>query len=146
MKKKIIAILFFLGATISYGFNLGIAPTNFQLDLNKPQTREVTILNNTDKPMRVEVFPEKPEDLKDEGYIGESIRIYPKIVNIKAFGRQVVKFAVRTPGDLPSGNYRSYLVFKELPSKPSESENRENKPQLNITMLTELAITIYGKK
>lgn len=145
MKKFLITTLFFLMIITSYSFNLGIAPTSFTLDLNRSQTREVTILNNTETPMRVEVFVEKPEEVEEENYLGEHIRIYPKIVNVRPFGRQVVKFAVRVPKELEKGEYRSYLVFKELPGKPSETEESKE-TKLNITMLTEIAITIYGEK
>ena len=146
MKKNLVTTLFFLMIITSYGFNLGIAPTTFNLDLNRSQTREVTILNNTDSVMRVEVFAERPEDTKEASYLGEYIRVYPKIVNIRPFGKQVVKFAVRVPKELEAGDYKSYLVFKELPGKPSETDVNKKETKLNITMLTEIAITIYGTK
>ncbi|MGL5125866.1 MAG: hypothetical protein ACRC6U_07805 [Fusobacteriaceae bacterium] len=146
MKKKLVVTMFFLTIITSYSFNLGIAPTSFNLDLNRSQTKEVTILNNTESVMRVEVFAEKPEDTEDSKYLGEYIRVYPKIVNVRPFGKQVVKFAVRIPKELEVGDYKSYLVFKELPGKPSESLEDKKTTKLNITMLTEIAITIYGTK
>lgn len=146
MKKICGVILFLLTFTQGIAFNIGIAPTSFEISLDKPETKEVTILNNTAEEMRVEVSPEKPENYNEEHYLGKWMRIYPKVVSVKPFGKQIVRFALRTPSDLPHGEYKSYLVFKEIPKKPVDEINKKENMKININMLTEIAISIYGEK
>lgn len=142
MRLKWILITFIFLSLNIFAFNMGVAPTSFHIDLNNNhKTKEVIVLNNTNKPMRIEIAVEKPKDYKEEFYLGKWIRLYPKIINIRPQGKQKVRFAIRIPKDIPKGKYKSYLVFKEIP-KLSEMDSSN----INIEMITEIAISIYGDK
>ena len=44
---------------------------------------------------------------------------------------------------MTSGEYKSYIVFKEIPIKEKE-KNNTNKVDAQIKMITEVGISIYG--
>ncbi|MGL5191131.1 MAG: hypothetical protein ACRCX7_13700, partial [Cetobacterium sp.] len=58
MKKFILGIMFFLMMLTSYSFNFSVAPTRFEIGLDKINTNEITLINNTTSPMRLESFLE----------------------------------------------------------------------------------------
>ena len=46
--------MFFLVGIISYSFNFSVAPTRIEIGLDKINTNEITLINNTTSPMRLE--------------------------------------------------------------------------------------------
>ena len=152
---KIIKKLFYGAAYLSLfskllAFNIGIAPTGFYTSLDKNETHEIMVTNNTMEPMRVEISVEK-----DEGWekydMGDMMKIYPKNITLKPNGSRSVRFAVKGSKELPEGEYKTKLVFKELPGKP-KAEKKEIKGEtgqevgVEFELLTEVHVAAYGLK
>ena len=152
---KIIKKLFYGVAYLSlfskiFAFNIGIAPTGFYTSLDKNETHEVMVTNNTMEPMRIEISAEK-----DQGWekydMGEMMKIYPKSITLKPNGSRSVRFAVRGGKDLPEGEYKTKLVFRELPAKPKDKD-KEVKGEtgqevaVDFELLTEIHVAAYGLK
>ncbi|MCQ8212232.1 DUF916 domain-containing protein [Cetobacterium somerae] len=131
-------------------FNIGIAPTGFYTSLDKNQTHEIMVTNNTPESVRVEINAEPAQgwekyDMKD------MMKIYPRSITVKPNGSRSVRFAVRGDKDLPDGEYKTKLVFKEVGSKPQEIKQKiqgENGEDIDVKfeMLTELHLAAYGLK
>jgi P pilus assembly chaperone PapD len=114
-----------------------VTQTSFGVDLDKPVTQDTTLINQSDKPVRVRVDFEKPKWAKDEYYLGDQLVAYPKIVVIPPKGKIQVKIAPRIKKELEDGEYVALLVFKELPSRNSDAQ---------VTMLMNLGVPYYGRK
>lgn len=152
---KLIKRLFFTVVYLSFftkllAFNIGIAPTGFYTSLDKNETHEIMVTNNTMKPMRVEISVEK-----DEGWekydMGEMMKVYPKSITLKPNGSRSVRFAVRGVKDLPDGEYKTKLVFRELPGKPKENTKKVKgetgqEVAVEFELLTEVHVAAYGLK
>lgn len=131
-------------------FNIGIAPTGFYTSLDKNETHEIMVTNNTLQPVRVEISAESAQgwekyDMKD------MMKIYPKSITLKPNGSRSVRFAVRGSKDLPEGEYKTKLVFKEVGSKPQEINQKiktESGEEVDVSfeLLTELHLAAYGLK
>lgn len=142
--KKIFLLFIFL-YTVSFGLNFSIAPTGFDIDLKKNETNEVFIINNTGKPLRIEIFPEAPEGYKEHN-LNENITIFPKIISVKPGAKQTVRFRIKKNENLKNdGEYKSLLVFREKPSEiKSKQEVVTDEFSTSITFITEVAIGVYG--
>lgn len=150
MKKLFYGVAYLSLFSKILAFNIGIAPTGFYTSLDKNQTHEIMVTNNTMEPMRVEIALEK-----DEGWekydMGEMMKIYPKNITLKPNGSRSVRFAVRGAKDLPDGEYKTKLVFKELPGKPKERKEKVQgetgqEVAVEFELLTEVHVAAYGLK
>lgn len=142
LKKTTIGILYFLLTLMSYAFNFSVAPTRFEISLDKVNTNEITLINNTTSPMRLESFLENAPGYEKYS-LNNYIKLYPKMVAIKPGGKQVVRFRVKPEASMTSGEYKSYVVFKEIPLKENKEEN-SGKVDAQIKMITEVGISVYG--
>ena len=114
-----------------------VTQTSFGVDLDRPATEDTTLINQSNKPVRVRVDFEKPQWAKDKYYLGDQLVAYPKIVVIPPKGKVQVKIAPRINKELADGEYVALLVFKELPSRNSDAQ---------VTMLMNLGVPYYGRK
>lgn len=150
MKKLFYGIAYLSLFTKIMAFNIGIAPTGFYTSLDKNETHEIMVTNNTVHPMRIEIDIEK--DLGWEKYdMGDMMKIYPKNLTLKPNGSRSVRFAVRGTKDLPDGEYKAKLIFRELPGTSKgniEKVQTESGEEIGIEfeLLTEIHIAAYGLK
>ena len=114
-----------------------VTQTSFGVDLDRPVTQDTTLINQSNKAVRVRVDFEKPKWAKDEYYLGDQLVAYPKIVVIPPKGKIQVKIAPRIKKELADGEYVALLVFKELPPRNSD---------VQVTMLMNLGVPYYGRK
>nr|WP_297350178.1 fimbria/pilus periplasmic chaperone [uncultured Glaciecola sp.] len=114
-----------------------VTQTSLGVDLDRPVTQDTTLINQSNKPVRVRVDFAKPQWAKDKYYLGEQLVAYPKIVLIPAKGQIQVRIAPRIKKDLPDGEYVALLVFKEQPPRKSAGQ---------VTMLMNIGIPYYGRK
>lgn len=142
LKRFMLGVVFFLMGLMSYAFNFSVAPTRFEIVLDKVNTNEITLINNTTSPMRLESFLESAPGYEKYS-LNDYIKLYPKMVAIKPGSKQVVRFRVKPEAGMEAGEYKSYVVFKEIPLK--ESLNIESgSVDAQIKMITEVGISIYG--
>lgn len=146
MKKLYICFLIFIINLMAFGTNFSVAPTRFELKIDKISTNEVFVTNNTKKPLRIETHIENDKDFGEEFNLSSNITIFPKVVTIKPAGKQVIRFRVKPGVDLKNGEYKSYIVFKEIPLeiKNTGEKNSNGSTSTNLTILTELGISVYG--
>ena len=145
--KKIIFICFIIFTQSVWSLNFSIAPVKFEADLSKTTYHEAYIINNTAQPLRIEVYTEAPKSYEKYN-LNKEITIFPKIISIKPASKQEIRFRVRPSENIKNGEYRSLLVFREVPGKIKrkvsiKSENSEMETELN--MITEAAVNIFGK-
>lgn len=157
MKKLI--LIFALVYEMCFGLSFSVAPTGFNLDLNKKATEEVYLINNTSQPLRLEVYLEAPKGY-EKNNLNNYITVFPKIISIKPGSKQSVRFRVKTDENIKENTrYKSLLVFRERPneiknSSQNDSNNiskdniskKEEGFSANLIMITEVAIPITGQK
>lgn len=141
-KKRLVVLLFFLIAMVSYAFNFSVAPTRFEVVLDKVNTNEITLINNTTSPMRLESFLEVAPEYEKYS-LNEHVKLYPKMIAIKPGGKQIVRFRIKPEGAMEAGEYKSYIVFKEVPLKDVNTQ-AGSAVAAQIKMITEVGISVYG--
>jgi P pilus assembly chaperone PapD len=134
--KAFIAICLTVCSINSYAA-FSVTRTSLGVNLDHPVTKETTLINQGNRPIRVRVDFEKPKWAKDKYYLGDQLVAYPKIVVIPPKGKIQVKIAPRIKKDLPDGEYVALLMFKEMPPRNSKSQ---------VTMLMNLGVPYYGRK
>ncbi len=114
-----------------------VTRTSFGVNLDKPVTQDTTLINQSDKAVRVRVDFAKPTWAKEQYYLGDQLVVYPKIVMIPPKGKIQVKIAPRIKTELQDGEYVALLVFKELPPRKSNGQ---------VNMLMNIGVPYYGRK
>ncbi|MDP4488612.1 MULTISPECIES: fimbrial biogenesis chaperone [Pseudoalteromonas] len=146
MNKLILTLLLFCCCKVSA--NLMITPTRVAFE-ERQRIERVTIINNGDvtKSYRLE-FQEKLA-LKEGGYANFAeqkinpmaashfIRISPRQVTLGPGERQVIKLAVRRKANMEQGEYRSHLLFRELPNNKGKLQEG-----INIDVLMSYSIPV----
>ena len=140
--KKIISIMFLMLSIKMFALDYTVFPTRFNFNLNRMNTEEITIINNTLHPLRIEVFTEADNRFSKEHNLNKNIKIFPKLVSIKPAGKQIVRFRV-TPHK-EDGEFKSYITFKELERKTQKKSSENNQIISDVQMLAELSIPVYG--
>lgn len=125
--KRLILCLLVLGGITSKSYaNLMISPTRVVFEEGE-RTSVVTLLNSsrTTKTYRIEL-ENKIQNINgsyttlsaDALYPGKSamdfIRFSPRVVTIQPGKYQKIKMRLRTPGDLPPGEYRVHLAMRSI--------------------------------
>lgn len=141
--KKFLLILFLTINCIGYSLNFKLYPTSFNLDINKTSINEVTITNETLNPLRVTIFPEKDVEFGEEFNLNNNITVVPKNISLKPGASQVIRFRIKPDAVRKTGEFRSYLTFKETPPEIKTSASKSSKNLTsNIQFITELSIPI----
>lgn len=143
MKKVLSMFLFLIFNVWAMAFNFSVAPTKFSVNLKKISTNEVILINNTSSPMRLESYLEAPEGYEKYN-LNDGIKLYPKMVAIKPGGKQIVRFRVKPVKLKEHGEYKSYIVFREIPLKNSRNNKNKNELDVQLKMVTEVGISVYG--
>lgn len=91
------------------------------MDVSKQITQEITVMNQTNKFVRYKVSLEKPENLKDEYYMGDKLIIYPRVISLKPKGSQVIRLRLKKPIETKGIDYTTKICFDELVSEKKNS-------------------------
>lgn len=140
--KKIIFLMFLMVSISVLALDYTVFPTRFNFNLNRMNTEEITIINNTLHPVRIQIFAEEDNRFSKEHNLNKNIKIFPKLVSIKPAGKQIVRFRV-TPHK-EDGEFKSYITFKELERKNQKKSSENTQIISEVQMLAELSIPIYG--
>ena len=145
--KKIILICFIIFTQSVWSLNFSIAPTKFEADLSKTTYHEAYIINNTAQPLRIEVYTEAPKSYEKYN-LNDEITIFPKIISIKPASKQEIRFRVKPSENIKNGEYRSLLVFREVPGKIKKTvsvKSENSKMETELHMITEAAVNVFGR-
>jgi len=145
MVKRIIIFMCLLMTSGLYA-NFQVAPQVQRMNLKRPGTQKIYLKNSTNKLKKIKIYSERPKNQKTKNlYMGDWIIVYPKIVYLKPNSKKVVRMAARPPKDLADGEYRSHIVFEEIPVKKYDnSEKGEDKVGVNLEIIHILVSTVYG--
>ena len=144
--KKIVLIIYLLIGSFVYA-DFEVAPQIQYINLDRPGTIQLHLKNPTKKLKKIKIYAETPKDQKDPKIDMTSwVIIYPKIVYLKPNSKQLVRLAVRAPKGLAAGEYRSYLVFEELPTTKYNAEKDTNTKSASLNILYKIISTMYGYK
>lgn len=147
MKKLLFIILLLNISILSYSLNFSVAPTGFSIELNKTSTQEVTIINNTTEPLRLDAVFQADSAFGEKYNINSNLTIFPKTISLKPAGQQVIRFRVKPDSKLENGEYKSLLTFTEVPGEIKTVDNTANKGvSSNLKFITEINISVYGYK
>ncbi|MFT6206150.1 MAG: P pilus assembly chaperone PapD [Colwellia sp.] len=141
--KIIIVTAIFLAQINQTQANLIVAPMRVVFE-DRARTETVVLINSSSTAKTYRIQWQQKLALKEGGYhnmtaeevknfpiASSMIRMSPKQVTLAAGQRQLVKLSLRRPRNLPDGEYRSHLLFKEL---PSASKNNKAGIQLGMIM------------
>lgn len=147
MKKYIIGIMIFVVTLVSFALNFTVYPTRFNIDSSRVTTEELTIINNTLEPLRVEIYPEADKSFSETHNLNENIKLFPKNISIKPGASQVVRFRVKPEAKLRDGEYRSYITFKEIPYEIKTTvQDKESGEGItsNLKFITQISIPVLS--
>lgn len=148
MNRIFVFLMTFIIGINLYALNFSVAPTSFKVELKKPVTQEVYIINNTPSPLRIEIYLEAADSFENFN-LNENITIFPKMISIKPGAKQTIRFRVKPNSEMADGEYRSLLIFKEVPKEIKTvvtSEQNNKGLSTELTFITEVAIGISGTK
>ena len=86
MKKLLFIILLLNLSILSYSLNFSVAPTGFSVELDKPSTQEITIINNTTEPLRLDAVFNADSDFGEKYNLNSNLTIFPKTISLKPAG------------------------------------------------------------
>jgi P pilus assembly chaperone PapD len=132
-----------------------VSPVRFEFPLDASFTNFFTVTNNSDKALRVRVYP-KFVQIDENGVMVETaespfdlsswVVINPRFVSLGPLEKRVVRFSVRAPEKPPApGEYRAVVFFEELPNPPDPAAPDTGKgTTIRLDLLTRLGATLYG--
>lgn len=144
--KKIIVGTFIILTTITNAISFTVYPTRFEIDSKSVGIYEAEVVNNTEEPLRVTMYTEEDDNFGKEHNINENIVVVPKNIALKPGASQTVRFRFKPDKNKTDGEYKSNIIFKEIPldiKSVSKAENNENMTS-NIRFITEMAIPVYA--
>lgn len=144
--KKIIVGTFIILTTITNAISFTVYPTRFEIDSKSVGIYEAEVVNNTEEPLRVTMYTEEDDNFGKEHNINENIVVVPKNIALKPGASQTVRFRFKPDKNKIDGEYKSNIIFKEIPldiKSVSKAENNENMTS-NVRFITEMAVPVYA--
>lgn len=157
--QKIIAffILFLSAWPMISQATLIVTPTKAVFE-DRKHTQEITLIHKGDQEATYRIsfqhlrikqdgsMEEIKEPGPDDRFVDELVRYSPRQVTLKPDEVQTIRLMVRKPKDLPPGEYRSHLLFKEMapPNMGASIEKgaEEADNSININLIQLFAVTI----
>jgi hypothetical protein len=120
-----------LSSSLQAAGNLMVTPTRIVFE-QRDRSAQVTLVNQSDKTSsyRISFLRQNmtedgqfmPVEEGEPGLFSDSmIRFSPRQVSIPPGQAQVIRLALRRPGDMADGEYRSHMLFQALPEPSSSS-------------------------
>ena len=144
--KKIIVGIFIILTTITNAISFTVYPTRFEIDSKSVGIYEAEVVNNTEEPLRVTMYTEEDDNFGKEYNINENIVVVPKNIALKPGASQTVRFRFKPDKNKTDGEYKSNIIFKQIPldiKSVSKAENNENMTS-NVRFITEMAVPVYA--
>lgn len=137
--KLLFIYLIFSTIIVSSEFNLSITPTKIELDLNNNSVKDIYLINNGDKTVKLLTYFETPEEFQNNS-LESMLQCFPKFIILKSKEEKLIKLVYNKKGILKKGEYyKSYIIFKELPNDSKSLLDEET------IILNEIGVGIIGK-
>jgi len=107
---------------------------------NAPETYRITIVNRLQKPDGQLVEADKP--VAGEGFASTIVRYAPREVVLAPDKPQTVRLLLQMPASLPDGEYRSHILFQQIPTVTASEPGAEVAPGISVTIRAVFGITI----
>jgi hypothetical protein len=106
-----------------------------------PQTYRISIVNR--RQMADGQLVEAAQPAAGEGFAGTMVRYAPREIVLPPDKPQTVRLLVQMPATLPDGEYRSHILFQQVPTEaPSESAAAAVAPGVSVTIRAVFGVTI----
>jgi P pilus assembly chaperone PapD len=106
-----------------------------------PETYRITIVNRLQRADGQLVDTDKPAD--GEGFASSIVRYAPREVTLPPNKPQTVRLLLLMPASLPDGEYRSHILFQQVPTeKATEEVTTDVAPGISVTLRAIFGITI----
>jgi hypothetical protein len=106
-----------------------------------PETYRITIVNRLQRPDGQLAETDKPGD--GEGFASTIVRYAPREVVLPPDKPQTVRLLLQMPASLPDGEYRSHILFQQIPTvKPTEDVATPVAPGISVTIRAVFGVTI----
>ncbi len=141
-----------------------VAPGRVDFDLSRPKTQSFIITNNGDERIRLKIEPIyfeidskslgagthlKPDTAQLEN-LTPYVRVSPKSLSLAPNQRRDIRISIRTPQDLPEGDYRSHLLVSMMETArvvgTEADPDDPNSVGMELSLKMETAVAIYGHK
>lgn len=138
-------VLLFI-VVLKTSFALVIMPPILNMELDKPEAREIRIINDSSFPKRYMV--EVIDDIRYKNHsLKDNIKVFPKIISLSPREERDIRIRVTPKEDIHDGEYKAYLLLKEMPLDIDKYENNNysnNKIKTKINTLIHTKISVYG--
>ena len=120
-------------------FNLSISPTKIELDLKKSSVTDIYLMNKGDETIKLLPYFETPEEFQNNS-LESTLECFPKFIILKSKEEKLIKLVYNKKDNIKKNeNYKSYIIFKELPNDSKSLLNEE------MIIVNEIGIGIIGK-
>ncbi|MGL5580476.1 MAG: hypothetical protein ACRDCE_05870 [Cetobacterium sp.] len=137
--KLLLIYLIFSTIALSKEFNLSINPTKIELDLKKSSVTDIYLMNKGDETIKLLPYFETPEEFQNNS-LESTLECFPKFIILKSKEEKLIKLVYNKKDNIKKNeNYKSYIIFKELPNDSKSLLNEE------MIIVNEIGIGIIGK-
>ncbi|WP_291945178.1 hypothetical protein [Cetobacterium sp.] len=137
--KLLLIYLIFSTIALSKEFNLSINPTKIELDLKKNSVTDIYLMNKGDETIKLLPYFETPEEFQNNS-LESTLECFPKFIILKSKEEKLIKLVYKKKDTIKKNeNYKSYIIFKELPNDSKSLLNEE------MIIVNEIGIGIIGK-
>lgn len=137
--KLLLIYLIFSTIALSKEFNLSINPTKIELDLKKNSVTDIYLMNKGDETIKLLPYFETPEEFQNNS-LESTLECFPKFIILKSKEEKLIKLVYNKKDIIKKNeNYKSYIIFKELPNDSKSLLNEE------MIIVNEIGIGIIGK-
>lgn len=137
--KLLLIYLIFSTIALSKEFNLSINPTKIELDLKKSSVTDIYLMNKGDETIKLLPYFETPEEFQNNS-LESTLECFPKFIILKSKEEKLIKLVYNKKDIIKKNeNYKSYIIFKELPNDSKSLLNEE------MIIVNEIGIGIIGK-
>ena len=137
--KLLLIYLIFSTIALSKEFNLSINPTKIELDLKKSSVTDIYLMNKGDETIKLLPYFETPEEFQNNS-LESTLECFTKFIILKSKEEKLIKLVYNKKDIIKKNeNYKSYIIFKELPNDSKSLLNEE------MIIVNEIGIGIIGK-
>ncbi|NRB23938.1 hypothetical protein [Shewanella sp.] len=155
MNKISIGCIAALFCSFNLDANLLVTPTRAELDDVSQRSSVFSLVNKGTSTARYNIYFEDKVQLAEGGYravddskavLSQFVRYSPRRVTLEPEQGTRVRMAVRIPKNTPIAEYRSYIVFHEIPLTPvilnETSDDNTDTFSLSVTAYMRISIPV----